>query len=206
MRFVTAQVWIHLKNVRLQTAPTHTFQTASEQFLAAKQQYLAYKQTPENYDADIQIINGDIQGNATGAQARQSNALLYAEYFAHSNAGVDIKQLAGTETMLAGMAILSGNAKDVVGSAPPNLAPDGAGRSGAFRQAKRDAGVPISQQPDAVRLVADRTNPGEMVREYDFGDVTIQDHEWGHTYSDDPTQNRGPHFNLRPGGGHYDYQ
>ena len=34
--------------------------------------------------------------------------------------------------------------------------------------------------------------------------ITIRDDAAGHTYTDDPTQNRGPHFNTEDGG-HYDY-
>ncbi len=48
-----------------------------------------------------------------------------------------------------------GVAADAAGSPPPNLSPPGAGRAGAFRQAKRDSGVPVSQQP-RVRPNLDR--------------------------------------------------
>ncbi|MFV0421722.1 HNH/endonuclease VII fold putative polymorphic toxin [Oleidesulfovibrio sp.] len=34
--------------------------------------------------------------------------------------------------------------------------------------------------------------------------IVIRDDAGGHIYIDDPTQNRGPHFNT-PDGGHYDY-
>jgi hypothetical protein len=100
------------------------------------------------------------------------------------------------------------------GAAPPNLAPPGAGRRGAFRAAKRHLGIPQSAQPCEVRTVPDRTNPGRTVREYDFEvpqpyggppkRETIQDHYNGHRYPDDPSQDRGPHFNT-PDGGHFDY-
>jgi RHS repeat-associated protein len=99
-------------------------------------------------------------------------------------------------------------------SRPVNLSPPGAGRRGAFRQAKFDMGIPRSQQPTAVRTVPDRTNPGKTVREFDFDvpspdggsvrRVTIRDDRNGHRYLDNPTQNRGPHFNT-PNNGHYDY-
>jgi RHS repeat-associated protein len=99
------------------------------------------------------------------------------------------------------------------GSRPPSLTPFGAGRSGAFNAAKRSSGIPTSQQPCKVRKVPDRTNPGKTVREYDFevpqkgggSEIkTIYDHQFGHSYPDDPTQNRGPHFNDQSKG-HYDY-
>lgn len=92
---------------------------------------------------------------------------------------------------------------------PANLTPQGAGRSGAFRQAKADAGIPRSQQPSAVRVVPDRTNPGKTVREYEFEvpgkkePVVIREDRSGHVYGDE-SQSRGPHFNG-PDGGHYDY-
>ncbi len=95
-------------------------------------------------------------------------------------------------------------------SRPANLTPGGAGRSGAFRQAK-DAGIPRSQQPSAVRTVPDRTNPARTVREYEFKvpgkkePVVIREDRGGHTYGPNDPQNRGPHFNT-PDGGHYDYQ
>jgi len=93
---------------------------------------------------------------------------------------------------------------------PANRTPEGAGRSGAFRQAKADAGVPRSQQPSAVRTVPDRTNPGKTVREYEFSvpskkdPVVIREDRNGHIFGPNDPQNRGPHFNT-PDGGHYDY-
>ncbi|MDP9477521.1 MAG: HNH/endonuclease VII fold putative polymorphic toxin [Actinomycetota bacterium] len=96
------------------------------------------------------------------------------------------------------------------GNPPPNLSPPGAGRSGSLREAKRNNGIPVSQQPSGVRDVPDRTNPGKSVKEYDYKDPqagktkTIRDDRNGHRYPDDPSQNRGPHFND-PAGRPYDY-
>ena len=91
---------------------------------------------------------------------------------------------------------------------PPSFTPQGAGRSGAFRKAKQLNGIPASQQPTRVVTVPDRTNPGKTVTEYHFNvngkDVVIRDDRNGHVYPDDPSQNRGPHFND-PQGRHYDY-
>ncbi len=99
------------------------------------------------------------------------------------------------------------------GNRPPNLSPPGAGRSGAFHQAKRDAGIPTSQQPDRVVPNIDRRGniqPGKIY-EYDvpapgggMQTVRIRDDAGGHLYVDNPLQNRGPHFNT-PKGDHYDY-
>lgn len=93
------------------------------------------------------------------------------------------------------------------GVRPPNLSPTGAGRRGALGQAKRDAGIPRSQQPARTRIERDRaTGKPQRVYEYDTpdGPVSIRDHPYGHRYPDDPSQDRGGHFNG-PDGGHYDY-
>ncbi len=96
---------------------------------------------------------------------------------------------------------------------PPNLSPPGAGRRGAFREAKRKSGVPVGQQPSAVRKNVDRRGKSQPGRQYDFEvpdsgggtkTVTIRDDAGGHYYSKGDPQNRGPHFND-PSGGHFDY-
>jgi hypothetical protein len=93
------------------------------------------------------------------------------------------------------------------GEPPPNLSPSGAGRRGAFGQAKRDSGIPRSQEPVENPNLDGRGNvqPG---RAYTFdgpdGPVVIRDDAGGHDYGPGDPQNRGPHFNT-PNGGHYDY-
>lgn len=100
------------------------------------------------------------------------------------------------------------------GSPPPNLTPEGAGRPGAFNQAKIDAGIPTSQSPIATRPNTTRTGEPQPGYQYDFevdrpgGNteiVTIRDDAGGHIFPDNPTQNRGPHFNGPDGTSHYDY-
>ena len=91
-------------------------------------------------------------------------------------------------------------------SRPPNLTPDGAGRRGALRQARRDAGIPNSQQPDRITPALGRDGkplPGGG-RDYYYGDIVIRDHAGGHNYGPTDPQNRGPHING-PGNRHYDY-
>jgi len=91
------------------------------------------------------------------------------------------------------------------GCKPPNLTPEGAGRNGALREAKRNNGVPTSQPPS-------RQTPNERGSgyTYEYKDssgkktVIIRDDADGHKFNDDPTQNRGPHFNG-PHHDHYDY-
>ncbi|MBN6076112.1 hypothetical protein HYE59_00790, partial [Aggregatibacter actinomycetemcomitans] len=99
------------------------------------------------------------------------------------------------------------------GNRPPNLSPVGAGRRGAFNEAKRRSGVPTSQQPDRVLPNVDKRGNPQPGRIYEFDvpeigggkrTVQIRDDAGGHIYPDDPTQNRGPHFNDMEGN-HYDY-
>ncbi|MBZ3910426.1 putative T7SS-secreted protein [Streptomyces acidiscabies] len=105
---------------------------------------------------------------------------------------------------------------------PLGLAPKGCGedpthkksesRNAAFREAKRDLEIPVSQQPDEIRRVPmvnrnghqimDGGNP-VMTREYvytrnDGSRVIIQDHGFGHYYNEGGVGDQGPHFNVRP--------
>jgi filamentous hemagglutinin len=99
------------------------------------------------------------------------------------------------------------------GAPPPNLSPDGAGRSGAFNEAKRNAGVPVSQQPVEVRPNVDRQGNVQPGYQYVYEvpaeggktkEVIIRDDAGGHFFGKDDPQNRGAHFND-PAGNHYDY-
>jgi RHS repeat-associated protein len=99
------------------------------------------------------------------------------------------------------------------GAPPPNMSPPGAGRQGAFNEAKRARGIPTSQQPDRTLPNTDargNLQPGR-VYEYDIpapgGGIRtekIRDDAAGHVYTDNPSQNRGPHFNDAAKK-HYDY-
>lgn len=87
---------------------------------------------------------------------------------------------------------------------PDNLSPQGSKRTGAFRQAKRDMGIPTSQQPN--RILPNINRRGKVVpgRVYDFGNGKfIRDDVIGHVFSDGT--HLGPHFNT-PLGGHYFYK
>ena len=91
------------------------------------------------------------------------------------------------------------------GKRPPNLTPEGAGRAGAFKEAKRNSGIPVTQHPKKVTPAVDRRGNRIPGRDYDYGDgKVIRDHSGGHKFPDDPSQNRGPHFNDVKGE-HYDY-
>jgi RHS repeat-associated protein len=91
------------------------------------------------------------------------------------------------------------------GEKAPNFTPVGAGRRGAFREAKRASGIPVSEQPIQVTPAIDKRGNRIPGRDYYFKDgKVIREHSVGHTYPDDPTQNRGSHFNDIHGN-HYDY-
>jgi hypothetical protein len=99
------------------------------------------------------------------------------------------------------------------GQPPPNLSPEGAGRRGAFNEAKRLNGIPTSQQPNSQGPNLDRNGNPQPGRRYDFNitregggtsTVTIRDDAAGHFYGRNNPQNRGPHFND-PLGRHFDY-
>ena len=87
------------------------------------------------------------------------------------------------------------------------------GRKGAFNQAKRDSGIPRSQQPDSVNHVPLTDMNGKsilgsdgkpiMTREYtytraDGSKVVIQDHSAGHKFGQGGIGDQGSHFNVRP--------
>nr|WP_235882535.1 HNH/endonuclease VII fold putative polymorphic toxin [Streptomyces apricus] len=87
-------------------------------------------------------------------------------------------------------------------------------RNAAFRMAKRDLGLPMTQQPDELRKVPmtdrtgrqimDESGKPVMTREYvytreDGSQVIIQDHSAGHDFREGGVGNQGRHYNVRPG-------
>jgi filamentous hemagglutinin len=94
------------------------------------------------------------------------------------------------------------------------LSPEGAGRRGAFRQAKRQNGVPVTQHPTEIGPNIGKQGQTQPGREYKFKvldegaseprEVIIRDDAGGHFYGRDNAQNRGPHFNDGKKN-HYDY-
>ncbi len=111
------------------------------------------------------------------------------------------------ETTAPGLPGLGPAAKGV---RPPNLSPLGARRRGAFREAKRRSGVPVSQQPSRVGPNLDRRGNRQPGRTYEFDQgggkdpIRIREDSGGHHYGPGDDQNRGPHFND-PADNHYDY-
>jgi hypothetical protein len=87
------------------------------------------------------------------------------------------------------------------------------GRRGAFRQAKREAGIPSHQHPDAVEhlpmtdrwgnRITDQNGNDILTREYHYSrpgkdPVIIQEHSAGHSFGQGGVGDQGPHFNVRP--------
>ncbi|NLL66859.1 MAG: type IV secretion protein Rhs [Clostridiaceae bacterium] len=116
-------------------------------------------------------------------------------------------------TKISSLRLLLGNAGcgDGTGSTseganrPPNLSPKNARRNGAFREAKRKNGIPVSEQPKKVTPNVDKRGNSQPGKIYEFENgVKIRDDSAGHIFNDNPTQNRGSHFND-PAGNHYDY-
>ena len=86
---------------------------------------------------------------------------------------------------------------------PKDNSPEGSGRDGAFNQAKRDYGIPTSQQPEQVLPNVDRRGNPIPGRVYDFGNgQLIRDDILGHIFSDGGSITR--HFNGI-NGWHYFY-
>ncbi|MFZ4169057.1 RHS repeat-associated core domain-containing protein [Enterobacter ludwigii] len=87
-------------------------------------------------------------------------------------------------------------------------------RNEAFRAAKRDAGIPMGQQPEVVKKVQLTDRDGHVIKDSNFNvlesreyhytqsdgsKIVIQEHSAGHTYGPVGTSgNQGPHFNPRP--------
>ena len=101
-----------------------------------------------------------------------------------------------------------------------NTADQARGRKGAFNEAKRDANIPRSQQPDqnpsnrrsyervamtdrSGRAVLGPNGQPIMTREYSYTradgtKVVIQDHSAGHKYREGGVGDQGAHVNVRP--------
>ena len=87
---------------------------------------------------------------------------------------------------------------------PPNLSLEGSGRRGAFRGAKRSSGIPVTENPSNVTEALGRNGQPIPGRDYYFREGKIIREHYGHIYVDDPTQNRGHHFNDI-WGNHFDF-
>lgn len=99
------------------------------------------------------------------------------------------------------------------GTPPENLSPPGAGRTGAFKEAKRQSGIPASQQPSKVGPNIDKRGMVQPGKSYEFEvpakgggtkTVIIRDDSGGHDFGPGNPQNRGSHFNNEAGD-HFDY-
>ena len=79
-------------------------------------------------------------------------------------------------------------------------------RNGAFRKAKEVNGIPRPEQPiNVTSNHINRQGKIEQGRLYTFKNGKfIRDDAKGHIFKDDPSQNRGPHFNDQ-NKNHFDY-
>eukprot|EP00923_Selenidium_pygospionis_P059828 GHVN01105340.1.p1 GENE.GHVN01105340.1~~GHVN01105340.1.p1 ORF type:complete len:111 (+),score=7.28 GHVN01105340.1:54-386(+) len=98
------------------------------------------------------------------------------------------------------------------GEPPRSRTPDNATRRQAFGQAKEEQGLSRRENPIKQGHNVDRRGNRSPGRVYEFykqdgsgNTITIRDDAAGHTYPDDPRQDRGPHFNNAQGD-HYDYK
>ena len=90
------------------------------------------------------------------------------------------------------------------GEPPPNLTPKDAKRRGAFRSAKRASGIPMGEQPLLVTSAKNKSGNVIPGRDYHFENGKVIREHFGHSFPDNPSQNRGTHFNDIFGN-HYDY-
>ncbi len=152
-------------------------------------------------------------------------------------AGSTVAKVAGELASLAGAAKLSGKAggvhAEVTGKTLPTSeanatvgAQGAVSKNAAFRQAKRDAGIPVSAQPVRTTKVEDYLDPltdvaiknekgvPVKVKVYTYQttaktgvnsatkeipkEIVIQEHQLGHYYGPGESGNQSPHFNVRP--------
>jgi len=157
-------------------------------------------------------LSGGLQDPASHMRLEAwGNVILRAQIDAGRNLDKTVLQnTAAVGAFMLGTSAPPGGAK---GAAPPNLSPAGAGRAGAFNAAKRQSGIPTSQQPNRVLPNVDRRGNRQPGRIYEFEvpapgggtrTVRIRDDAGGHDFGPGNSQNRGSHFNDAAGN-HYDY-
>lgn len=159
---------------------------------------------PSNIGGD-QTVTGNVPSNTGNNQSSGQGATNTGNTDGNPNTG-------GNTTVTP---IPEGPGKDDLAylDKPANLSPEGSARSGAFNEAKRQSGIPVSQSPSKVYPNVDKRNNPQPGYIYEFDvprpgggtqKVYIRDDAGGHFFTDDPNQNRGPHFNDEKGN-HYDY-
>ena len=169
------------------------------------------------------VVNGrDLNGNKLSVGERAWEAATAIPAVAILDKGIDAAKgtarLANAVQKLKSKNKVTEKATEVAGEVvkgapPPNLTPVGAGRRGAFRQAKRNNNIPNSSELK-VEPNLDRKNNVVGGRVYVFTnkngqEVRIIDDVNGHYFGVDNPQNRGSHFNVdidkRRTEQHYDY-
>ena len=169
------------------------------------------------------VVNGrDLNGNKLSVGERAWEAATAIPAVAILDKGIDAAKgtarLANAVQKLKSKNKVTEKAAEVAGEVvkgapPPNLTPVGAGRRGAFRQAKRNNNIPNSSELK-IEPNLDRKNNVVGGRVYVFTnkngqEVRIIDDVNGHYFGVDNPQNRGSHFNIdidkRRTEQHYDY-
>jgi hypothetical protein len=171
------------------------------------------------------LLTGDARGvsaaGTSSSTALNNNFLVAAAPLLWVAAEAALAELGTTGVVVASAAAggyalhkttAGGDAAEVgdsAGQRPPNMAPEEAGREGAFKAAKKANDIPVTHQPDEVLPNRDRRGKIQPGREYIFNkgkpnEVRIRDDAGGHDFGPNDPQNRGPHFND-PQGNHYDY-
>ncbi len=155
--------------------------------------------------ADIGKL-GKTVGQAAGKKTSRKVAKGVAEHVDESAARRLMKDLELQSTRAAAQT-------EAKHTRPLNMSPDGAGRRGAFREAKRQNGVPVSQTPSRVLPNVDRRGKRQPGRVYEYEvpaeggrthKVMIRDDAAGHYFGPGDPQNRSSHFNDAKEH-HYDY-
>ena len=98
-------------------------------------------------------------------------------------------------TLMAGAQVAGGSGKNGIvdtgtggGNKPANMSPEGAGRKGAFKEAKRKNGIPVSEQPKKVGPNINKQGKQVPGRQYEYENGTIiRDDASGHIFPDNPT-------------------
>jgi len=134
--------------------------------------------------------------SANDALRNKDGIIVYIDeikiYEVQNNAKLYNLEVEGFHTYFVGQCSLL-----VHNSCAKNGSPKGAGRKGAFKQAKRDAGIPTGQQPQRVLQNVNRQGKVVPGKVYDFGNVKITDDLAGHIFADGTKVAR--HFNLTIG-------
>ncbi|WP_259241733.1 SpvB/TcaC N-terminal domain-containing protein [Rheinheimera pacifica] len=211
-------------------SPTDIQSSPSKSWNPSKTTEIAEKYENISTDVDVEIAAMESDSNDLGQTAsrggRRGNATrdplqpyINAKYnrvfeqIRELDPHFSVARPAGRNATRREVEFLEQHLSGIRGAPPLDLTPLGGGRNAAFRQAKRDNGIPTSAQPVRVTPNYDRNGkiqPGEVYwfRVYkgnmQFGETFIRRDAGGHYYGPNSIHNRGPHYNDQRER-HYDY-